>query len=69
MLTNFKQDWLSLDIVVGLSVGLPSSINKRLRYTISFAASLKTMYSASVVESDTVGCSLLVHAILEFPIL
>ena len=30
-------------------------------------ASVKTLYLASVLESDTVGCILLVHAMLEFP--
>ena len=45
----------------------PSSASSRRKCIMSLAASVRTQYSASVLERDTVGCSLLAHAMLELP--
>ena len=45
---------------------MSSSCSRRRKWITSLAASVRVLYSASVLESETVCCSLLLHEMLVF---
>ena len=64
---NLMALWLSTRILVGLVCGWPISQRNLLSHTVSRAAEARAMYSASVLQSEVMGCLWLDHDTSFFP--
>ena len=56
-----------LQYIIGSLMGKPRSFNILLSQTTSQAAMVAPLYSASVLDSATVGCFLLLHNTVPLP--